>query len=65
MNEEAYEDLVTGEFVLSEYKEVEWSYLKVMMIVEDGDVAYRLGVGTIHKDAWDQQKPTTKSFRLC
>jgi hypothetical protein len=29
-----------------------WCLLNVMMIEREGDVAKRLGVGVIHKDAW-------------
>ena len=60
----ATENLETGELEMVEWKETEWSYVKVMMIEEDRSCAYRLGVGTIHKDAWNKQGLGSKDFQL-
>ena len=60
----ATENLETGECEMVEWKETEWSYLRVMMIAEDGSSAYRLGVGTIHKDAWNEQSLGSRQFQL-
>ncbi|KAI0889182.1 HET-domain-containing protein [Annulohypoxylon maeteangense] len=41
-----------------------WCFLNVMMVEESGDTARRLGVGTIHEDAWIQENPTKMLVKL-
>ncbi|KAI0899950.1 HET-domain-containing protein [Annulohypoxylon nitens] len=41
-----------------------WCFLNVMMIEPLGNTARRLGVGTIHEDAWVQESPTEMLVKL-
>ena len=41
-----------------------WSYLKVMMVHQSSGLTYRVGVGTIHKEAWKFHCPVRKFIQL-
>ncbi|KAI1092999.1 HET-domain-containing protein [Rostrohypoxylon terebratum] len=41
-----------------------WCFLNVMMVELCGNAARRLGVGTIHEDAWVQESPTEMLVKL-
>ncbi|KAI1450488.1 HET-domain-containing protein [Annulohypoxylon stygium] len=41
-----------------------WCFLNVMLIEPLGNTARRLGVGTIHEDAWVQESPTEMLVKL-
>ncbi|KAF2258664.1 HET-domain-containing protein [Lojkania enalia] len=46
------------------YEKKGWCYLNVMHIRWKGDVAYRVGVGVIHEDAWIAANPTSMLIKL-
>ena len=41
-----------------------WSYVKVMLIYQSNGFTYRLGVGTIHKEAWEFHEPEKELIQL-
>ena len=41
-----------------------WCMFNVMLVEWEGEVAYRLGVGRVHLDAWAQAHPKLKVVKL-